>query len=224
MHNRNAHMSDELDAIYQQTVEFVAKEATSGGEAGQVPREVLRAMGYLGMSGLRVPVERGGCGARSTGLGCVPEALGSSTFGGFDVNVLVHTDMSSPRLINSGGEEQLSTYLPGILSGECIVSIGVIEPDAGSASPASARPPCATARAFQARWDHVETDPSSPRWARPGSCRRLGSPRRQGDAAFSRAGRRGVTRAGSRGRGRGGCGHRAGRWRRSPRWRDGTPC
>ena len=60
------------------------------------------------------------------------EALGSSTFAGFDVTVLVHTDMASPHLINSGKDEQLARYMPGILSGDCIVSIGVTEPDAGS--------------------------------------------------------------------------------------------
>ena len=56
---RNAYMTDELEAIYEQTVDFVAKEVTPHGEAweeaGKVPREVLHQMGGLGMFGLRVP-------------------------------------------------------------------------------------------------------------------------------------------------------------------------
>ncbi|MGI9606105.1 MAG: acyl-CoA dehydrogenase family protein, partial [Acidimicrobiales bacterium] len=60
------------------------------------------------------------------------EALGSSTFAGFDVTCLVHTDMSSPHLLNSGNQEQFDRYLPGIMAGTHIMAIGVSEPDAGS--------------------------------------------------------------------------------------------
>ena len=118
--NRNAYMSDELQQIYDQTVTFVANEVTPFGEswekAGMVPREVLKKMGSLGIL------------ASAT----FAEALGSSTFAGFDVTVLVHTDMSGPHLVNSGSESQLQELLPGILAGETILSIAVTEPDAGS--------------------------------------------------------------------------------------------
>ncbi|MDA2945045.1 MAG: acyl-CoA dehydrogenase family protein, partial [Actinomycetota bacterium] len=66
MTNRNIYMTDELQAIYDQTVEFVRREVTPHAEQweidGKVPREVLRKMGSLGMLGLRVPVEHGGLG------------------------------------------------------------------------------------------------------------------------------------------------------------------
>ena len=59
MTRRNAYMTDELQAIYDHTVEFVQKEVMAHGEsweeAGRVPREVLLKMGELGMLGLRVP-------------------------------------------------------------------------------------------------------------------------------------------------------------------------
>jgi acyl-CoA dehydrogenase len=60
------------------------------------------------------------------------EALGSSTYAGFDVTVLVHTDMAGPHLLNSGSADQLAEWLPGMLTGEKILAIGVSEPDAGS--------------------------------------------------------------------------------------------
>ena len=136
MTNRNIYMTDELQAIYDQTVDFVTKEVVPNGEqweeAGKVPREVLHKMGGLGMLGLRVPEELGGLGMGPLASATFSEALGASTFAGFDVTVLVHTDMASPHLINSGSDEQLNRYMPGILSGELIVSIGVTEPDAGS--------------------------------------------------------------------------------------------
>ncbi len=89
-------------------------------------------MGSLGMLSLRVPEEHGGIGLGMLASAVFSEALGSSTFAGFDVTVLVHTDMSGPHLINSGSDEQLAEWLPGMLSGEKILSIAVTEPDAGS--------------------------------------------------------------------------------------------
>ena len=133
---RNAYMTDELEAIYEQTVDFVAKEVTPHGEAweeaGKVPREVLHQMGQLGMFGLRVPEEHGGLGLGMLASATFSEALGASTFAGFDVTVLVHTDMAGPHLINSGNDEQLAEWVPKMLAGEAIFSIGVSEPDAGS--------------------------------------------------------------------------------------------
>ncbi len=136
MTHRNVYMTDELQAIYDQTVEFVTKEVTPSGDAweeeGKVPREVLRQMGELGMLGLRVPEELGGLGLGPLASATFAEALGASTFGGFDVTVLVHTDMAGPHLVTSGSPEQRERWLPGVLSGETILSIAVTEPDAGS--------------------------------------------------------------------------------------------
>ena len=133
---RNAYMTDELEAIYDQTVEFVTNEVLPHGdgweEAGKVPREVLRQMGELGMFGLRVPEEHGGLGMGMLASATFSEALGASTFAGFDVTVLVHTDMAGPHLINSGSPEQHAEWVPKMLSGDAILSIGVSEPDAGS--------------------------------------------------------------------------------------------
>jgi acyl-CoA dehydrogenase len=136
MAHRNAYMTDELQAIYDQTVEFVAKEVQPEGlaweEAGKVPREILRKLGELGMLTLRVPEELGGLGLGPIASAAFSEALGSSTFAGFDVTVLVHTDMAGPHLVNSGSPAQLERWMPGVLSGETILSIGVSEPAAGS--------------------------------------------------------------------------------------------
>jgi acyl-CoA dehydrogenase len=136
MTNRNACMTDEIAAIYEQTVEFVAKEVKPQGleweEEGKVPREILRRLGGLGMLSLRVPEELGGVGLGPIASAAFSEALGSSTFAGFDVTVLVHTDMAGPHLVNSGSPEQLERWMPGVLSGETILSIAVSEPAAGS--------------------------------------------------------------------------------------------
>lgn len=136
MARANIHMTEDLEGIVRQTLEFVAREvepkAVAWEEAGLVPREVLTQMGDLGMLGLRVPDSLGGLGLGPIASAAFSEALGSSTFGGFDVTVLVHTDMAGPHLVNSGSPEQQERWMPGVLSGETILAIAVTEPDAGS--------------------------------------------------------------------------------------------
>ncbi len=133
---RNAQTTEELEALRDQTIEFVRREVTPHGDEweanGMVPRDVLRTMGELGMFSLRVPEKWGGLGLGPLASVTFAEALAASTFAGFDVTVLVHTDMAMPHLLNVGSDEQLERYLPAALAGECILSIGVTEPDAGS--------------------------------------------------------------------------------------------
>lgn len=133
----NIYMNDELRAIADQVILFcqneVAPNAEAWEEAGDVPRDVLLKMGELGMFSLRVPDELGGLGMGPIASCVFAEALGrSSTIGGFDATVTVHTDMASPHLIHNGTPEQLAKYTPGIMSGEILTAIGVTEPDAGS--------------------------------------------------------------------------------------------
>ncbi|HEY8067915.1 MAG TPA: acyl-CoA dehydrogenase family protein [Burkholderiales bacterium] len=127
---------DTLRLLQESIRRFVEKEvaprAHAWEEQGFVPREVLREMGKLGFLGLRYAEEYGGgaLDARATAL--LAEELGRSTFGGFAITVLVHTDMASPHLVNAGSPEQIARYLPGVISGELITAVGVTEPDAGS--------------------------------------------------------------------------------------------
>ncbi|WP_419841405.1 acyl-CoA dehydrogenase family protein [Candidatus Poriferisodalis sp.] len=134
--HRNVYMTDELQAIYDQTAAFVANEVVPVGDAweaaGQVPREVYKRMGELGMFSLRVPERWDGLGMGPLSSATFAEALGTSTYAGFEANVLVHTDMALPHLLNAGSEAQLERWLPTVLSGDTMLSIAVTEPDAGS--------------------------------------------------------------------------------------------
>lgn len=115
---------------------YVEREIVPRGEAweerGFVPREVLREMGRLGFLGLRCPEEFGGAGLDARATALLAEELGRSTFGGFAITVLVHTDMASPHLVNAGTPEQVKRYLPELVAGTKISAIAVTEPDAGS--------------------------------------------------------------------------------------------
>ena len=89
-------------------------------------------MGELGFLGIRYPEAHGGAELDTIATMVLSEELGRSTFGGFAITVLVHTDMASPHLANAGTEAQKAKYLPRIISGELVTAVGVTEPDAGS--------------------------------------------------------------------------------------------
>jgi len=128
---------DDTHRLLRETVRrFVTNEVVPRAEVwerdGFVPREVLRTMGRHGFLGLRAPEAFGGSNLDTLASALLAEELGRSTFGGFAITVLVHTDMASPHLLNAGSPAQLERWLPGIVTGECITAVAVTEPDAGS--------------------------------------------------------------------------------------------
>jgi len=128
---------DDTHRLLRETLRrFVEKEVVPQAQAweenGSVPREILRAMGRHGLLGLRVPEAYGGGGLNTLASALLAEELGRSTFGGFAITVLVHTDMAAPHLLNAGTPAQLERWLPGIVAGECVTAVAVTEPDAGS--------------------------------------------------------------------------------------------
>jgi acyl-CoA dehydrogenase len=130
------YITEEHTALREQVARFIAKAVEPYGaaweEQGYVPREVLRQMGELGFFGITYPAEFGGSEADALTSLVFAEALSRSTFGGFIVTALVHSDMASPHLVNAGSRAQLEKYLPGIIRGERITAVAVTEPDAGS--------------------------------------------------------------------------------------------
>ncbi len=132
----HAHCTPERELLREQVARFIAREVEPHGlaweEAGFTPREVLRKMGAAGMLGLMVSPELGGGGADALTNLVFAEALSQSTFGGFIITVLVHTDMASPHLHHGGTPAQQARWMPGITRGEIITAVGITEPGAGS--------------------------------------------------------------------------------------------
>ncbi len=122
-------LRDQIRRYVEQEVMPVAEQWE---ETGKVPREVLQEMGELGFLGIRYSGEYGGSELDTLGSVILAEELGRSTFGGFAITVLVHTDMASPHLDNFGNKAQLAKYMPDIISGKKIAGVAVTEPDAGS--------------------------------------------------------------------------------------------
>jgi acyl-CoA dehydrogenase len=130
------YITPEHELLRQQVARFISREVEPCGlqweEAGFTPRDVLRKMGDAGLLGLMYAQQYGGADADALTNLVFAEALSQSTFGGFIITVLVHTDMASPHLHHAGTQAQLQKYMPGITSGRTITAVGITEPSAGS--------------------------------------------------------------------------------------------
>ncbi len=110
----------------------VLPQADAWEDDGFTPRAVLREMGDLGLLGIRYDSRHGGSELDTLATVVLAEELGRSTYGGFAITVLVHTDMASPHLFHGGTPEQLDRYMPDIVAGRTIAAVAMTEADAGS--------------------------------------------------------------------------------------------
>jgi acyl-CoA dehydrogenase len=124
------------DLLRDQVARFLEREVEPHGAAwedgGMVPRDVLRRMGQAGLLGIAFEGEYGGADADAMTNLVFAEALSQSTFAGFIITVLVHTDMAGPHLHHAGTPAQKAKYLPKVTAGEMITAVGITEPGAGS--------------------------------------------------------------------------------------------
>jgi acyl-CoA dehydrogenase len=134
--NATIYNTSEHTLLREQVARFIAKEvephAQAWEEQGMVPREVLQRMGRAGLLGLMYEAQYGGGEGDALSNLVFAEALSQSTFAGFIITVLVHTDMASPHLHHAGTPAQKAKYMPRITAGECISAVGISEPGAGS--------------------------------------------------------------------------------------------
>ncbi|HKB54866.1 MAG TPA: acyl-CoA dehydrogenase family protein [Ramlibacter sp.] len=133
---QSIYTTPEHEALREQVARFIAREVEPHGaaweEQGYVPRDVLRRMGAAGLFGLMYESGYGGAEADALTNLVFAEALSQSTFAGFVITVLVHTDMASPHLHHAGNAQQKDKYLRRIIAGEAITAVAITEPGAGS--------------------------------------------------------------------------------------------
>ncbi|MBL6612709.1 MAG: acyl-CoA dehydrogenase family protein [Reyranella sp.] len=136
MIDKNIYLTEHHYMLRDQIRRFVDSEVRPHADQweidGVTPRGVLRAMGRLGFLGIRYPEQFGGSALDTLATVVLAEELGRSSYGGFAITVLVHTDMASPHLANAGNEAQQKKYMPPVIAGELITAVAVTEPDAGS--------------------------------------------------------------------------------------------
>ena len=120
------------DTLRRFVGERVLPAADAWERDGCVPRAVLRDMGALGLLGMRFEPRYGGSGLDALASVVLAEELGRSTYGGFGVTVLVHTDMATPHLHHAGSAAQKARWLPDLIAGRRIAGVAMTEADAGS--------------------------------------------------------------------------------------------
>ena len=134
--NENIYVNHDHEVLREQVARFIAREvephADKWEEQGFVPRDVLRRMGDAGLFGLMYESQYGGAEADALTNLVFAEALSQSTYAGFIITVLVHTDMASPHLHHAGSAAQKEKYLTRAIRGEAITAVAITEPGAGS--------------------------------------------------------------------------------------------
>lgn len=133
----NSYYFKEEHELFRQSLRtFLEKEAIphieKWEEDRRIPRDIWKKMGNMGFLGLSYPEEYGGMGLDYFYDVVFNEELGRCNSGGFAITQQVTQYMSGPYILKYGSEDLKKKYLPGIIAGDLICSIGITEPGAGS--------------------------------------------------------------------------------------------
>jgi acyl-CoA dehydrogenase len=125
---------DEITAVADLARDFFEREVMTHAEKWDaqhnIDREVWLAAGKLGLLLCSVPEEYGGGGGTFAHDLAVFEAQGYA--GDLSFGISVHSGIVAHYLLEYGTEEQKTTWLPGMATGEILGAIGMTEPGAGS--------------------------------------------------------------------------------------------
>ncbi|MBZ0282330.1 MAG: acyl-CoA dehydrogenase family protein [Anaerolineae bacterium] len=122
--------------MYQRTVhDFCAGEikpyAAEIDETGELRWEAIRKMPELGLTGLQVPEEYGGANLDTMTATLAIEELGWAC-GSTALSLAAHNGLCCSPITNWGSQAQKERYLPKLISGDCLGSLALTEPGAGS--------------------------------------------------------------------------------------------
>lgn len=98
--------------------------------AGQVPRELWRRAGSLGLLLPSAPEEYGGAGGDFLYSAILTEEL--TRVGATGPLFFLHSDIVAPYILHYGSDAQRRKWLPRMASGETVTAIAMTEPGAGS--------------------------------------------------------------------------------------------
>jgi len=132
----NYYFTEEHEMFRESLRTFLQKEVIPNidqwEEDRRIPRYIWKKMGEQGFLGLGYPQEYGGSELDFFFDVIFAEETSKVFSGGFSVTQNVVQYMSASYILNHGSDHLKQKYLPGIVSGELISSIGITEPSAGS--------------------------------------------------------------------------------------------
>ena len=127
---------NEIDLFRDNVRKFLEKEVQPHYDQWEkdekLPRELWNRMGENGLLCVDVPEQYGGFGADFRLSAVMVEEASRMGFGALASNLSVHSDIVAPYILHLGTEEQKQTWLPNMVTGEAVGSIGMTEPGAGS--------------------------------------------------------------------------------------------
>ncbi|MCS7153905.1 MAG: acyl-CoA dehydrogenase family protein [Bacteroidia bacterium] len=126
------------ETVYQvrEVVERFARERLAPrvrelDEKQELPIDLLKEAGALGLMGIFVPQEYGGAGLSYYEYVAALMALGAVD-GAFGLSVAAHNSLCVGHIYYHGSEEQKRKYLPKLASGEWLGAWALTEPNTGS--------------------------------------------------------------------------------------------
>ena len=99
-------------------------------QENNISKSLLAIAGEQGLLSSHIPEEYGGMPLETNTNTLITEEIGRS--GSFSVSVAAHTGIGMLPIFYYGNEEQKKKYLPGLCSGELVVSYCLTEPGSGS--------------------------------------------------------------------------------------------
>ena len=131
----NFDLNEEQLLLKETIKDFVEREvipkATEWDEKEEVPLDVLKKLGEMGILGMPIESKYGGSELDAVSIAVVIEELARGD-GSLALTVAAHNGLASGHILNFGTEEQKKKYLPDLASGKKIGAWGLTEPGSGS--------------------------------------------------------------------------------------------
>jgi short-chain 2-methylacyl-CoA dehydrogenase len=119
------------DLVREFATEEIAPGAGERDEREELPLDIVKKLGELGICGVPIPEEHGGLGADAVTWALVIEELGRAD-ASVAVTVSVASGLAAGMIARYGNDEQHQRWLPPIAAGEMLAGFGLTEPGSGS--------------------------------------------------------------------------------------------
>ncbi|AIY19209.1 acyl-CoA dehydrogenase family protein [Pimelobacter simplex] len=127
---------EDHEAFRASVKEFVDRSVLPHTEehiaAKALPREFWIEAGKQGLLGLEVPEQYGGAEAGDFRFNAILQEELAKVGAAYPTCHGIHADITAPYIVELGTEEQKQRWLPGVVSGEILLGIGMTEPSGGS--------------------------------------------------------------------------------------------
>ncbi|MFZ5645312.1 MAG: acyl-CoA dehydrogenase family protein [Bacillota bacterium] len=121
------------DNVYDFAQNEIAPGATERDKTGEMPMDIIKQMGDMGLMGLPVEEKYGGAGADYISYLLATEEIARAC-ASLGLTYDAHIALGIAPIYYFGSEEQKNEYLPELCSGQYLGSMGLTEPEAGTDS------------------------------------------------------------------------------------------